>query len=228
MRGAIYDMLRRASSPKLRAAIKNSKWFVPVSQRIFGNEVYSESYYADIERLEGESVEHIAGWIVEHLGTGRMIDIGCGPGHLMAALKGLGVEPFGVDIASAAMKRCADKGMNAERFDLSAEGAELPGRPYDVAISCEVAEHLDERFADRFVEHLCSSADRVFLTAAVPNKDIGPGLYHVNEQPNEYWIEKMSTRGFALDADLTASARSRFAERGVIDYLAEPMVFVRA
>ncbi len=228
MRGAIYDMLRRASSPKMRARIKSSRWFIPVSQRVFGNEVYSQSYYADIERLEGESVGHMAAWIVENMGAGRMIDIGCGPGHLMAALGQRGVEPFGVDIATAALKRVRAKGLVGEFFDLAADGAKLPGIPYDVAISCEVAEHLNAEFADRFVDHLCSAADRVFLTAAVPNKDIGPGLYHVNEQSNGYWVEKMSARGFGLDAALTSSARARFADAGVIDYLAEPMVFGRA
>ena len=221
-------MLRRASSPKWRARIKNSRWFIPVSQKIFGNEVYSESYYLDVERLEGESVGHMAAWIVENMGTGRMIDIGCGPGHMMAALEQRGVMTFGVDIATAALKRVKGKGLEGEFFDLAEEGKSLPGIPYDVAISCEVAEHLNEEFADRFVDHLCSAADRVFLTAAVPDKDIGPGLYHMNEQPNSYWVEKMRARGFEPDEVLMSSARARFAGAGVIDYLAEPMVFARA
>lgn len=46
LRATIYDRLRILSSPGVRRFIKNQPWFVPLSQRLFGNEVYSDSYYA--------------------------------------------------------------------------------------------------------------------------------------------------------------------------------------
>jgi SAM-dependent methyltransferase len=207
----------------VRRWIKRQRWYIPVSRALFGNNVYSDSYYAELEELENASVQIIADWIVENLAPHRVIDVGCGSGNLMAALQERNVEVFGVDIATAALQRCAERGVAAQRFDLTGD-APLPGTPYDVAISCEVAEHLDEQRADGFLAHLRSAADVVYLTAAEPNPVKGVGLNHVNERPNAYWIDKMRLTGWRLDEAATASARERFTER-VIGYLARPMVF---
>lgn len=209
----------------MRRFIKHQAWFTPVSQRLFGSEVYSDSYYIDIERLEKTSVGEIAAWIGEHISPKTVIDVGCGPGHMMAALEARGIRTFGVDIASAALARAKDKGVSVQHFDLTVEGPSLPGTSYDLAISCEVAEHLDARFAEKFVKHMCAASDVIYLTAAEPNPSMGPGLHHVNEQPNEYWIARFEQSGFVLDECLTASARTALDTDQVIDYLRRPMIF---
>jgi len=226
-RGMIYDRLRLLTTPSVRKWIKSRSWFVPVSRKLFGNTVYSDSYNADIERIERESVEHIADWIVREIQPKRIIDVGCGPGHLMAALHRRGVEVFGVDISDAAMKRVADKGLPGELFDLTAPETRLPGAPYDLAISCEVAEHLEAKFASTFVEKLSAAAPCVYLTAFEPGKAISPGLFHVNEQPNEYWINLMNQRGMQLDQASTTRARKALDRPDVMSYLQRPMVFRR-
>jgi hypothetical protein len=100
----------------------------------------------------------------------------------------------------------------------------VPGSPWDLAVCCEVAEHLDARHADIFVENLTSASNTVFLTAA----EVGQGgLNHVNEQPNSYWIAKFHRRGFTLDGNLTEKARAAFAGGEVVHYLAKPMIFRR-
>lgn len=225
IRGLIYDRLRLLSNPSVRKWFKSQWWFVPLSRVLFGNAVYSDSYNADIERIEKESVEHIADWIVSEIRPKRIIDVGCGPGHLMAALHRRGVEVYGVDISDAALHRVSMKGLKGEKFDLTAPGKDLPGAPYDLAISCEVAEHLEARFAATFVEKLAAAAPRVYLTAAEPDKSIGPGLFHVNEQPNDYWIDLMRAHGLELDSDLTQMARKELGRQEVISYLQRPMVF---
>jgi len=225
VRSLVYDRLRRLSPRRLRRYIKSQSWFVPLSRRMFGSDVYSDSYYAELERLESRSVQIIADWVVKHLRPRRVVDVGCGSGNLMAALSDRHVEVFGVDVAEAALQRCAARGVRAERFDLTGD-TPLPGAPYDLAISCEVAEHLDEQYADRFLDHLATAASTIYMTAAEPNPVKGVGLHHVNERPNAYWIEKMLLKGWRLDELATASARRQFAE-GVVGYLARPMVFSR-
>ena len=91
-----------------------------------------------------------------------------------------------MDIASQAIHFTEAKGLSVQRFDLTQAGVELPGVPYDVAISCEVAEHLDAAHADEFVRKLTAAAPVVYLTGAEPNTGLGPGLHHVNEQPHSY------------------------------------------
>lgn len=229
LRSTVFNTLRKATSPALRGWIKSSPMFIPLSRAIFGTEVYCDSYFRDIERLEATSVTAVGDWIVEHLRPATVIDIGCGPGHQMKALADRGVRVFGVDIAEAALAIAkGEKGLSVERFDLTTPGATLPGVPYDLAVSCEVAEHLPEQYAQRFVEHCAQASRTVYLTAAEPSADGSTGLHHFNERPNEYWIKLFSERGYTLDEALTAQARTHHAAKGVISYLARPMIFRRA
>lgn len=225
LQGTVYNQLRKLSPYPMRRWIKEQSWFVPLSRMLFGNEVYCKSYYDDVERLEKESVAVIGDWIVATLRPGTLIDVGCGPGHMMQALAQRGVRVIGVDVSSAAVEKVKAKGLTVQQFDLTAPGAKLPGGPYDLVLSCEVAEHLEEKHARRFVEHLTSAGSRVFLTASEPIPGQGVGLFHVNEQPNSYWIGLMRERGFELDQAATDSARETFQKGSVIDYLARPMIF---
>lgn len=71
-------------------------------------------------------------------------------------------------------------------------------RKFDLTISLEVAEHLAESAADKFVESLCATSDIIIFSAAVVYQG---GQNHINEQWQSYWIKKFSDRGF-VDADL--------------------------
>lgn len=68
-------------------------------------------------------------------------------------------------------------------------------RKYDLALSLEVAEHLDEQYADIFIDNICSHADVVVFSAAIP---LMGGTHHVNEQWQSYWINKFSNRGYSV------------------------------
>ena len=95
-----------------------------------------------------------------------------------------------------------------------------------MVISVEVAEHLPEPCADRYVDTLCAAARQwAILTAATPGQG---GTDHVNEQPNEYWIDKLRCRGFELCMDLTAEWSGAWeAERICTWYYTNLMVFGR-
>jgi SAM-dependent methyltransferase len=224
VRHYVWDSLRRVCPGKLRRWIKSRQWFYPVSVIVFGNAVYSKSYYEDVERLENDSAEHIAEWVKSHLGPRRVLDVGCGPGHMMQALTKRAVHVFGVDISPQALHKVRQKGLACESHDLTNAAVPLPGLPYDLVMSCEVAEHLKARYARTFVGKLTTASETVYLTAAEPD-GIATGLYHVNEQPNEYWVRLFGERGFDLEVNLTENARSAFKSANVIGYLARPMVF---
>jgi SAM-dependent methyltransferase len=221
-----WDCLRRVCPGRIRRWIKCQRWFYPVSKAIFGNAVYSRSYFEDVERIESESVEHIAEWIFARFHPQRVLDVGCGPGHFMQALSRRGVKVFGVDISPQALRKVREKGLEGAQHDLTDSKVPLPGLPYDLVITCEVAEHLEPQQAPTFVSKLTEGTDIVYLTAAEPGL-AGPGLYHVNEQPNEYWIALFAQRGFELDILATEDARRVFSKGIVVDYLARPLVFRR-
>jgi SAM-dependent methyltransferase len=227
MRAFVYDALRRTTNTKTRQWLKSQSWFSPLMARIFGNDIYSRSYYAQIEQFELSSVGTIADWISENLAPKRAIDVGCGPGHLTKAMHEHGISVYGVDISNASQQFMQEKGLPFGRFNLQLPQM-LPAAPWDLVVCCEVAEHLEERYADTFIDNLVSGGDVIYLTAAEPAKQGGLGLNHVNEQPNSYWIERFHSRGFMLDHRLTDSARSEFSSRGVVEYLAKPLIFHRS
>ncbi|MFO0852022.1 MAG: class I SAM-dependent methyltransferase [Gemmataceae bacterium] len=227
-REILWDWMRSGAPYPVRRWLKQRGWFNTVAHALFGTTVYSRSYYDAIERIEGPSVDVIGEWIVGHLRPRRAVDVGCGPGHQMAALASRGVQVYGVDISDAALQKVKEKGLPADRFDLTGPDP-LPGGPYDVAVCCEVAEHLPAAHAPVLVRRLASAAPLVFLTAAEHDPEVGPGLMHLNEQPNGYWIDLMlAETGATLDEPLTTAARRAFADAGVIKYLAKPMIFRRS
>jgi hypothetical protein len=66
---------------------------------------------------------------------------------------------------------------------------------FDLAVSLEVAEHLPEHAAARFVEGLVGLAPAVLFSAAVPGQD---GVGHVNEQWPTYWARLFQEHEYRL------------------------------
>ena len=66
-------------------------------------------------------------------------------------------------------------------------------RKFDLAISLEVAEHIDSSSSSTFVDSLCRHSDLVIFGAATENQG---GQNHLNEQWPEYWIDLFKKNGF--------------------------------
>ena len=79
------------------------------------------------------------------------------------------------------------------RQDILGPGRDLGPAP-DLVLCTEVAEHMAPEHAGRLVSVLCDGgAPWIVFTAAPPGQG---GLDHVNEQEQEYWIEKFAARGY--------------------------------
>jgi SAM-dependent methyltransferase len=188
------------------------------------DELYDAYYYDhDVDPLMLSSADAIAESLKSEFDPDFVIDVGCGTGALLASFQRLGVSGLGLDYAAAALERCERRGLDARRFDI--EGDALPSERADLAISTEVAEHLPESSADRFVELLTTLAPAVAVTAALPGSR---GKDHVNEQPNEYWIEKFRAAEFAYDRALTMRLRDEWRDHGVADTFFRSLMVFRA
>lgn len=188
------------------------------------NDIYSPEFYrtvADPEAARAAPV--IARFIREAFDPRRVIDVGCGTGTLLEALKESGCECLGLEYADAAITACRRRGLNARKFDITRpKQADSLGR-FDVCVSLEVAEHLPANFAAVYLDLLCSLAPVLVFTAATPGQG---GIDHVNEQPHEYWISRLKARGFALDIALSEAWRADWKQAGVVSwYYANIMVF---
>lgn len=186
------------------------------------DEIYDQDYYESIvdPPMQASAEAMVAGFR-EAFNPGSVVDVGCGTGALLSACMAAGIKATGLEYSEAALAICRKRGTHVRKFDI--ENANLPELKADLVVSTEVAEHLPASCADRFVDLLCAIAGQVVLTAALPSCS---GDDHVNEQPNEYWIEKLEKRGYKFDSDLSMRWRREWPALGVhAIYYSTVMVF---
>jgi SAM-dependent methyltransferase len=190
------------------------------------NDIYSPKYYQTlIEPYARKSVPQMAQSIVETFHPQSVIDIGCGSGALLVALRKLGVHRLlGLDCAEAGLDIARARGLDVRKFDIVTDKL-LYSDDYDIAVSMETAEHLPASVADRYVELLCSLAPVVLFTAARPGQG---GIGHLNEQPAEYWKGFFNAHGFQCLEKTVADWQPVWNAAGVADfYTRNLMIFQR-
>jgi SAM-dependent methyltransferase len=188
------------------------------------DELYDGYYYDhDVDPLMRSSADVIARAIKREFEPRSLIDVGCGTGALMLSLERVGIDCLGLDYARAALERCSRRGLRVRQFDIGSDP--VPTDRVDVVVSTEVAEHLPEATADRFVVLLTTLAPVAVVTAALPGSR---GKDHVNEQPNEYWIAKFSGRGFTYERDLSMRLREEWRVEGVAETFFRSLMVFRA
>jgi SAM-dependent methyltransferase len=177
------------------------------------DEIYDADYYKNIiEPTMQRSSQIMAQTIAAELKPGSVVDVGCGSGNLIEALRQRGVASVkGLEYASAGVERCRQRGLDVRQFDILKDSAD--GLKAELVISTEVAEHLPESAADRFVDLLCGISDLIVHTAAEPSDHIGTD--HINEQPRQYWIDKFTKRGRVLDDAHSNRWRTQWKDAGV-------------
>lgn len=156
---------------------------------------YSKDFYTAIDDGSARSAVVMAARLWELVQPRSVVDLGCGVGNMLGVLH----DHYGVHDVLGVDGDYVDRSMlriPQDKFlphDLS-----LPlalDRRFDLAITLEVAEHLDEPDAERFVDLLCSLSDQVMFSAAIPNQG---GVHHVNEQWPQYWTRMFNQRGYAV------------------------------
>lgn len=128
------------------------------------------------------------------------LDVGCGMGAALNYVIKSGIAAEGIELSSLAIEQ---SGLRKVIHQLDLTEPIYLEKQFDVVWCYEVAEHLESRFANQFLENLCRHGNFVVFSAATPGQG-GDG--HVNEQPPTYWIDKMKDLGFDLDEELTNKA----------------------
>lgn len=154
--------------------------------------LYSPEFYDAIRGSSGASADVVAPMVVELLAPRSAVDVGCGDGTWLAALREAGVpDVSGVDgpwIKQAKLKVAAEL---IQIADFTTTPVRLERR-FDLVISLEVAEHLPPAHAERFVNDLTALGSAVLFSAAVPFQG---GHGHINEQWPSYWARLFRARG---------------------------------
>lgn len=154
---------------------------------------YSKEFYDDHASGMYNSAEIILDQIYRIFKPVSVIDIGCGQGAWLSAAESFGakiLKGYDGDWVNTDSLRSKNIDFVPVNLDL-----ELPGlsKKYDLCISLEVAEHLAEANAEKFIELLCQASDTVLFGAAIKHQG---GANHVNEQWQSHWISLFESRGY--------------------------------
>lgn len=155
------------------------------------NDLYNKQYYAARMDWKPDVYPIISEAILKHFKPKTLIDVGCGNGALLEGLRG--IDAVGIDGSMTAVNICLHSGLNVCRDDLRKPFSMGNAKKFDLAVSIEVAEHIEKEYEDIFLDSLCNLSDTIIMTAS-PEHD--GGKYHFNVHPKSYWCGKMNIKGF--------------------------------
>ena len=155
--------------------------------------IYGANFYEDNQYGSFMSAIEVLKYLIPIYNPSSIVDFGCGTGTWLAAAKQINrdIQVTGVDGDYVDRNMLMVKKEEFLARDLT-ENLDLH-KKFDMVISLEVAEHLNEKYADTFIDTLCRHSDIVLFSAAHVGQG-GDG--HVNEQPISYWVEKFEKRGY--------------------------------
>lgn len=176
------------------------------------DDIYHSEYFEFVDREAARSAPVMAETIVDFFNPASVLDVGCGTGALLLEFKKRGIWVTGLEYSEAALRYCRERDLQVLAFDLESDPDPFPNKEFDLVISVEVAEHLPESIADRYVGLLCSHGKSIIFTAATPGQG---GKDHINEQPHEYWIQKFRSHGFRFLKKDTKKWREKWEQSDI-------------
>lgn len=223
----IKRVIQNLYNTLLPASVRDTTIVAKLKEPLLGHGwLYDSDYFdRDVEGPAVRSAGRIAHSILNEFRVTRVIDVGCGTGALLEVLRDMGCEVFGLEYADAALKYCHARRLDVAKFDLE-RNIFNDNRTFDVAVSMEVAEHLPEMAADRYVDLLTRLSPIIVFTAAPPGQG---GTDHVNEQLPSYWINKFRQRGFEHTEEISERWRETWKATGDVQsfYRQNLMIFRR-
>ena len=145
---------------------------------------YKPNYYHNRNNWTAPSVKAIMSIILPIYKPNSILDLGCGSGSWLHTISQeykisdiLGIDGHWIDRNEILIPKT-----NFQTHNLN--DVYTPGRKFDMAISMEVAEHLNERYAENLVKSLTNSSNFILFSAAIPSQG---GTNHINEKKQSYW-----------------------------------------
>lgn len=198
---ASIDSLPPAVRYRVRNAIALARWVgrVAAGPTVAAAGAYDDTFWDLHARADWAGM---AALVLRHCRPSSIVDVGCGDGMFLAALRqqGPALRLLGLDSSPAALRRARVRGIDVADIDLAGWRTSRTTRlierirGFDLAVCLETAEHLPPWCAGALVTAL-AAAPAVLFSAAHPNQ---LGTLHMNEQPFEYWRRKFEAAGLGL------------------------------
>ena len=152
--------------------------------------IYDEQFWGPKRgNYNYRSAKIILPMIFKYYKPDSMIDIGCGIGTWLSAALELGIENLqGIDC-----NEISEDFLLVPRKYISIDDLEThknkDNKKYDIAVSVEVAEHLNNSASEHFIKMLTSYSKVIIFSAGIPYQD---GEHHINCQPPKFWYDIFS------------------------------------
>jgi hypothetical protein len=154
--------------------------------------MYNFSRHQSHGDLRLSSARFVAPILHSIFGLQSVLDIGCGDGQWLSSFKECGVPVVaGIDGPWTHVAKLHIEPDNFKIRDLS-KPFDLH-RKFSLAMSLEVAEHIEPQFSKVCVQNMIRHSDVVLFGAAVPFQG---GFRHVNERWQSYWADLFARAGF--------------------------------
>ena len=156
---------------------------------------------------------------INTMGIKSVLDVGCGRGFASKFFLSMGLDVTAVD----GSEKVREVSLVPEHFVLNdyEKGSAITDKKFELAWSCEFVEHVYEQYIPNFMEDF-KKCKYVAMTFAYKGQG---GHHHVNENTQEYWVDKFEQNGFTFDEVTTNVLRSmagvegpyvsHFGERGL-------------
>ena len=170
--------------------------------------LYDNAFYAKHEDWRNDYVA-IADALMRVLEFRSVLDLGCGNGYILQALKRHGKQIVGVDGSRAAVASAPAE--IQEHFLILDLCEPINLGCFDLVICTEVAEHLNEIYAEQLIRSICERQPMMILfTAAIPGQT---GKHHVNLQAPDYWVSKFEQWHYQLDKATSSLMQEELASQ---------------
>jgi hypothetical protein len=154
---------------------------------------YDDNFYTVSMPGMSRSASVVLGLLFAHYRPVSVVDIGCGRGAWLAAAEKLGATSLrGLDGAWVGRDVLLSDAIEFSAVDFEGDLPPLAAK-YDLCISLEVAEHISQGNAKRFIDYLCHASDVILFGGAIKYQG---GTNHLNEQWQSYWMDLFSQNGF--------------------------------
>jgi cyclopropane fatty-acyl-phospholipid synthase-like methyltransferase len=141
----------------------------------------------------GQSMEAL----VRLLRPQSLIELGSGQGTYLSALNILGVDAIGIDINPYSQAHFREFNPEwADRYILSRFSDYTLEKDYDVAMSIEVFEHIDDSELDGMMNQLSKRVKYFFFSSTPERTPQDQEWGHINIKSEPEWIEWFCKYGF--------------------------------